>query len=102
MGMWSGKETQSFEQVRPTSKQPKYLVPAGTQCGVRDIQASGEEWQPFVTRNETGFEKYEIYHRTSTGNYYEFRLGTWVMLVHRGLVVHRETREQLEKRLGRR
>jgi hypothetical protein len=96
--MWSGKDTQEFPKWEPPGHgRPKYKVPAGVRCAVRDIR--GNEWIPYTTTKESGFERYERYESGDDGKYYEFRLGAWLLLVHRRYVVHRETVDELEKRL---
>lgn len=98
MGMWSGGEGQQFPKWEPPGKgRPKYLVPAGTKCAIRNVLAG--DWTPYTTVRESGFEKYERYDRQDEGNFYEFRLGVWLMLVHRKYVVHREAVDEMERRL---
>lgn len=98
MGMWSGSESQSFPKWKPPGKgRPKYLVPRGVKCAVRDIR--GGDWHPFVTTKESGFDRCERYEKDEDGSFYEFRQGMWLILIHRKYVVHRETVDEMEKRL---
>jgi hypothetical protein len=90
---------QHFETVVPAKNRPRFLVPAGTRCAVRNVVRG--EWLPFMTRKESGFERYERYERTPEGAFYEFRSGVWVLLVHRRHVVHREDVDRLEARRRR-
>jgi hypothetical protein len=79
---------QPFEPYRKPTRVPRFLVRKGTKCAVAKV--ADEDWQEYVTTRDTGFEKYEHYHRTEAGNFYEFRHEGWLMLVHRRHVVHRE------------
>jgi hypothetical protein len=98
MGMWSGRETQQFEKWEPTSESlPRFLVPPGTKCAVRNVTT--DQWSPYQTTKPNGFERFEVYERTEEGNFYHFRLGTWILAVHRRHVVHREDIDKLEQRL---
>jgi hypothetical protein len=88
---------QVFEKCVPAKSRPRFLVPAGTRCAVRNVVT--DEWLPFKTTKDNGFEKFERYERTPDGNFYEFRLGQWILLVHRRYVVHREDIDRMEQHL---
>jgi hypothetical protein len=98
MGMWSGATTQTFEAWQPPAiNRPRFLVPAGTRCAVRNVVK--DEWLPHTTTKENGFEKFDRYERNADGAFYEFRIGQWVLLVDRRYVIHREDIDKLEQRL---
>lgn len=64
----------------------RFTVPAGTPCTIRNVLRSGDEWRPYTTKVEIGFDRFGRWHKDETGSYYEFRSGVWVMLVRSSLV----------------
>jgi hypothetical protein len=65
----------------------RFVVPAGTRCGVRTITQS--HYGGCTTESETGFDRYERVIRNSDGKHYEFRsdVGGLMMLVDARFVV---------------
>jgi hypothetical protein len=96
-GLVSGEQV--FEKVVPAKSRPRFLVPPGTRCAVRNVVK--DEWLPHTTTKESGFEKFDRYEKNADGAFYEFRLGQWVLLVHRRHVVHREDINRLAADLDR-
>lgn len=78
------------ERKRQSRKQPRYLIPSGTTCGIRRVEEQKEEWREYNTKQDIWFERYERYETTETGNFYHFRESGWLMVVHRRFVIHRE------------
>jgi hypothetical protein len=83
---------QSEQQFPRRTKQPqsipRFLVPAGTRCAVTKIDRIA--WRSHTTRRPVGFERYERVVKTEIGLFYEFREGSWLMLVARRHVKRRE------------
>lgn len=48
------------------------------------------DWTGWVTTKDVGFERFERYVVDDNGNFYEFRMYNWLLLVDRKFVVHRE------------
>jgi hypothetical protein len=75
--------------TRPPRHVPRFLVPAGTRCAVKRV--SDDEWRFHVTARPNGFERFERWVKSETGNFFEFRAdGGWLMLVASRFVVRRE------------
>jgi hypothetical protein len=87
-GLWSGPIGQRFDPPPPARKRPRFLVPAGVKCAIRNVVV--DKWRPFTTTRPSGFERFARYERTAEGGFYEFRLGQWILLASRRFVVHRE------------
>lgn len=75
-------------RMKPPRHIPRFHLPAGTACDIRRMTES--EWRPFTTTRDLSFERYERYVRDEAGNFYEFRIGLWLITVHRRDVVHRD------------
>jgi hypothetical protein len=78
---------QVFEKVVPARTRPRFLVPVGTPCAVRNI-AGGDE-VPFTTTRDVGFERFERWVKDGGANIYEFREGGWLLLVQARYVISR-------------
>jgi hypothetical protein len=79
---------QAFEPYRKPTRVPRFLVPKGTRCTVRNIVT--DKRVTFTTTKDNGFERFERYERTEAGNFYEFRQEGYLLRVHRRHVIHRE------------
>jgi hypothetical protein len=80
---------QPFEKVKASRRVPRFLVPKGTRCAVRSVYK--DEWLPFTTTRDNGFERFERWVKDEGGPYFEFRsqIGGWILLVAARFVVER-------------
>jgi hypothetical protein len=71
---------QLFGMVAPAKTRPRFLVPAGTKCAVRNVIR--DEWVPFTTTKPNGFERFERWVTDEGGPDSEFgaEAGGWVRL----------------------
>jgi hypothetical protein len=85
------RDQQQFPpRTQPPRDRPRFLVPAGVPCAVKQI--SDMDWRTFTTTKDCGFERFERYERQGKQAYYEFRSvpGAWLLLVDRRFVKHRK------------
>lgn len=75
---------------------PRFLVPRGTPVAVQ--QVTGIAWQPHTTTKDNGFDRFERYLRDQAC--YEFRVGLWLMRVHRGMLCIETTDECVRLNVG--
>lgn len=81
-------------RTTPINRDPRFLVVAGTKCAIRRVSEPESEYRPFTTRGNVGFERFERWMQTETGNFYEFRMEGWLMLVNSKVVGHRRDGRQ--------
>lgn len=92
------KGAQVFEKVVATRHVPRFKVPAGTPCVIRNVITGGDE-VPYTTKRDAEFERFERWLKDDAGNFYEFRSGPWIMVVHARYVVRRDVVDRLENHL---